>query len=333
MTASTATRQLNLVQAINEGLAQALEEDPNVVVFGEDVGRNGGVFRVTEGLQSRFGAGRVLDTPLAELGIVGAAIGMALNGMKPVPEIQFEGFLPPAMDQILCHLGRLRNRTLGRNKVPVVIRAPHGGMVHAPEHHSESPEAYYCHTPGLKVVCPATPRDAKGLILAAIRGEDPVLFFEPKLLYRAFKDEVPQEAYEVPIGKARVAREGRDVTLIAWGAMVHTCLKAAEFLAKDQGEISAEVLDLRSLSPLDKDAILASVEKTGRAVIAHEAPKTCGLGAEISAMIGERALLKLQAPVQRVAGWDTRLPLFQLEKYYYPDAGRVVRAVQQVLNF
>jgi len=329
--AAPPAQALNLVQAINQGLRQAMEEDPTVVLLGEDIGRNGGVFRVTEGLQERFGQDRVLDTPLAELAIVGAAVGMAMNGLKPIPEIQFDGFLPAVMDQVMCHMGRMRSRSRGRNSLPMVLRSPHGGMVHAPEHHSESPDAHFCHTPGIKVVIPSTPRDAKGLILAAVRDPDPVVYFEPKFLYRGAREEVPQEPYETPIGKARVAREGRDVTLIAWGAAVQVAMKAAEFLEKEG--VSAEVLDLRTLSPLDLDAILASVGRTGRAVVVHEAPKTCGLGSEISALIHERAMLKLQAPVVRVGGWDIRLPLFRLEKYYYPDAGRVVRAVKQVLSF
>lgn len=325
------TSPMNIVQAVNAGLRQAMGADPTVVLLGEDIGRNGGVFRVTEGLQKQFGADRVLDTPLAELGLMGMSIGMALNGLKPVLEIQFDGFLPSVMDQVISHLGRLRHRTNGKHSVPLVLRSPHGGMVHAPEHHSESPEAFFCHVPGIKVVIPATPLDAKGLILAAIRDPDPVIFFEPKLLYRAFKEEVPEALYETPIGKARLAREGRDCTVIAWGAMVHTALKAADFLQTEGTSI--EVIDLRTLSPLDLESLLASVAKTGRCVIAHEAPRTCGLGAEISALIAERALLKLQAPIVRVTGWDTRLPLFRLEQYYYPDAGRIVRGVEQALKF
>ena len=323
--------QLTLVQAINQGLRQAMEADDRVVVFGEDVGLNGGVFRVTEGLQKQFGGERVMDTPLAELGIVGAAVGMAAYGLRPVCEIQFDGFLPPTMDQVICHFGRLRQRSNGRHTVPLVLRSPHGGGVHAPEHHSESPEAYFCHTPGVKVVIPATPKDAKGLIIAAIKDPDPVIYFEPKRIYRSIKEDVPAEAYEVPIGKARLAREGKDVALIAWGAMVHVCLQAADRL-KAQG-VEAEVLDLRSLAPLDIDAIIASAEKTGRVVVAHEAPLTGGLGAEISALIHERAMLKLQAPVKRVGGWDTRMPLFKLEKYYLPDADRVVKGAQAVLAY
>ncbi|MBI2070289.1 MAG: alpha-ketoacid dehydrogenase subunit beta [Elusimicrobia bacterium] len=323
--------ELNLVQAINQGLAQAMEADDKVVLLGEDVGLNGGVFRVTEGLQKRFGPERVLDTPLAELGIVGASVGMAVYGLRPVCEIQFEGFLPAVMDQVICHMGRLRNRSRGRHTVPMVIRAPHGGLVHAPEHHSESPESYFMHTPGIKVVAPATPKDAKGLIIAAIKDPDPVIYFEPKRIYRALKEDVPDQPYEVPIGKARVAKEGKDVTLISWGAMVHTCLEAAKKLSVEG--VEAEVIDLRTIAPLDLEAILSSVAKTGRAVIAQESPKTCSVASEISALIHERALLKLQAPVKRVSGWDARMPLFRLEKYYVPDADRVVRGVKETLQF
>ena len=323
--------ELNFVQAINQALHQAMEADPKVLVLGEDVGLNGGVFRVTEGLQKRFGAERVVDTPLAELGIMGASVGLAVAGLKPVCEIQFDGFLPSVMDQIICHVGRIRNRSRGVHSVPLVLRSPHGGLIHAPEHHSESPEAYFCHTPGIKVVCPSTPEDAKGLLLAAINDPDPVVYFEPKALYRAAKGEVPEKAYETPIGKARVAREGTDISLISWGAMVHTCLRAALRLEEDG--VSAEVLDLRTLTPLDIDAILASAAKTGRVIIAHEAPNTGSWAAEISALICERAMLKLQAPVQRVGSWDIRMPLFRLEKHYIPDADRVVLAAKKTLSF
>ncbi|MBI4050950.1 MAG: alpha-ketoacid dehydrogenase subunit beta, partial [Elusimicrobia bacterium] len=295
------------------------------------VGLNGGVFRVTEGLQKMFGENRVIDTPLAELGIVGTSVGLAMYGLRPVCEIQFDGFLPPTMDQVICHLGRLRQRTNGRFTVPLVLRAPHGGGVHAPEHHSDSPEAYFCHTPGIKVVIPSTPQDAKGLILAAIKDPNPVIYFEPKRIYRSVKEPVPSEPYEIPIGVARIAREGKDVTIISWGAMVQTCLQAAERMK--QGGTEAEILDLRTLAPLDLETILRSVEKTGRAVIVQEAPFTCSLASEISALIHERALLKLQAPVKRITGWDTRIPLFKLEKYYFPDPDRILRGVKSVLNY
>jgi pyruvate dehydrogenase E1 component beta subunit len=323
--------ELNLVQAINQGLDQAMQADDRVVLLGEDVGLNGGVFRVTEGLQKKFGKERVLDTPLAELGIAGVSVGMAVYGLKPVFEIQFEGFLPAIMDQVICHMGKLRNRSRGRHAVSLVIRAPHGGLVHAPEHHGEAPEAYFMHTPGIKVVIPSTPKDAKGLIIAAIKDPDPVMFFEPKLIYRSVKEEVPAEPYEIPIGKARVAREGKDVTVIAWGAMAHTALNAAKKLAMEG--VEAEVIDLRSIAPLDIDTILASVSKTGRAVVAQESPKTCSVASEISALIHEKALLKLQAPVKRVSGYDTRIPLFRLEKFYIPDADRIVRGVKETLQF
>lgn len=323
--------ELNLVQAINQGLRQAMEADERVMVLGEDVGLNGGVFRVTDGLYKQFGADRVVDTPLAELGIVGTSIGLAVGGMRPVCEIQFDGFLPAVLDQVVCHMGRLRNRSRGRHTVPMVLRAPHGGLIHAPEHHSESPEAYFCHTPGIKVVCPSTPADAKGLLLAAVNDPDPVVYFEPKALYRAAKGEVPEKAYETPIGKARVTRAGTDISLISWGAMVHTCLKAADEL--NDGGISAEVLDLRTLTPLDLDAILETAQKTGRVIVAHEAPNTGSWAAEISALIHERAMLKLQAPVKRVGSWDIRMPLFRLEKYYIPDADRIVKAAKETLSF
>ncbi|MBI5201830.1 MAG: alpha-ketoacid dehydrogenase subunit beta [Elusimicrobia bacterium] len=323
--------EINLVQAINQGLRQAMEADERVMVLGEDVGLNGGVFRVTEGLQKLFGADRVVDTPLAELGIVGSAVGLAVGGMRPIAEIQFDGFLPSIMDQVICHMGRIRNRSQGRNTVPMVLRAPHGGLIHAPEHHSESPEAYFTHTPGIKVVVPSTPYDAKGLLMAAVQDPDPVVYFEPKALYRAAKGEVPDNPYVVPIGKARIAREGTDLSIVTWGAMVHTAQKAAERL--DAEGISVEILDLRSLAPLDIDAIVATAVKTGRVVVAQEAPNTGSFAAEISALIHERAILKLQAPVTRVGGWDIRMPLFRLEKYYVPDADRVVMAVKKTLSF
>lgn len=324
--------ELNLVQAINQGLQQAMEEDSRVLLLGEDVGLNGGVFRVTDGLQKQFGAERVVDTPLAELGIVGTSVGLAMAGMRPVCEIQFDGFLPSVLDQVICHMGRLRNRTRGRHTLPMVLRSPHGGLIHAPEHHSESPEAYFCHTPGIKVVIPSTPGDAKGLILAAIHDPDPVVFFEPKAIYRTVKGEVPAQPYETPIGKARVARQGSDVSLITWGAMVHTCQKAADRLKSEDG-ISAEILDLRTLAPFDLEAILATAEKTGRVVVAHEAPNSGSWAAEIGSLIHERAMLKLQAPVKRVGAWDIRMPLFRLEKYYIPDQDRVVKAVKETLAY
>ncbi|MFH2202784.1 MAG: alpha-ketoacid dehydrogenase subunit beta [Elusimicrobiota bacterium] len=322
--------QMNLLQGINAGLRLAMEDDDRVVVFGEDVGKNGGVFRVTDGLQQTFGAERVVDTPLAELGIVGAAVGLAAAGYRPVCEIQFSGFLPSVMDQVMCHLGRMRNRTQGRTTLPLVIRAPMGGLIHAPEHHSESLEAHFTHTPGIKVVMPSTPEDAKGLMLAAIRDPDPVIYFEPKRLYRSALGEVPAGRRETPIGKARIAREGGDITLITWGAMVHTCMKAAIELG--QGGISAEVLDLRTLTPLDLDAVLASVRKTGHALIAHEAPNTGSWAAEISSLIHERAFRDLKAPVSRIGSWDIRQPLFRLEKHYIPDVHRIAKGARRTIG-
>jgi pyruvate dehydrogenase E1 component beta subunit len=320
----------NLLQGINEGLAQAMEADERVVLLGEDIGKNGGVFRVTDGLQKRFGENRVFDTPLAELGIAGATVGLALTGMRPVAEIQFSGFSPPILDQVICHFGRFRNRTGGRNTLPLVVRLPQGGLIHAPEHHSEAPEAYFCHTAGIKVVMPSTPEDAKGLIIAAIEDPDPVIYFEPKRLYRMAKGEVPPEKYATPIGKCRIAREGSDCTVITWGAMVHTSLKAAEELEKNG--VSVEVLDLRTLTPLDIEGVLASVKKTGRAVVAHEAPNTGSWAAEVSALIHERAFDALKAPVERVGSWDVRQPLFKIERFYIPDAHRVVRGVQKTIS-
>jgi pyruvate dehydrogenase E1 component beta subunit len=310
---------------------EEMERDPAVVILGEDVGREGGVFRVTEGLQARFGADRVIDTPLAESGIVGTALGMAVKGIRPVAEIQFEGFLAPAMDQIMSHVSRIRTRSRGRFTSPLVIRSPFGGGIHAPEHHSDSPEAIFIHTPGIKVVIPASPYDGKGLIKAAIRDEDPVLFFEPKRIYRAIKEEVPDEDYTVPIGKAKVAREGKDITLISWGAMVRETLRAAE-MAEREG-VKSEVVDLRTLSPMDEEVFINSVRKTGRAVVVQEAPRTCGLGAEISARIQETSLLSLEAPVERITGFDTVVPLLKLENHYLPTPERILRGIRKVMAF
>ena len=321
----------NLVEAINLGLMEEMERDPAMVILGEDVGREGGVFRVTDGLQAKFGADRVIDTPLAESGIVGTAFGMAVRGLHPVAEIQFEGFLAPAMDQIMSHIARIRTRSRGRFTSPLVIRSPFGGGIHAPEHHSDSPEAIFIHTPGIKVVIPASPYDGKGLIKAAIRDEDPVLFFEPKRIYRAIKEEVPDEDYTVPIGKAKVVREGKDLTLISWGAMVRESLRAAE-MAEREG-VNAEVIDLRTVSPMDEETFLNSVRKTGRAVVVHEAPRTCGLGAEICARIQETSLLFLEAPVERVTGFDTVVPLLKLENHYLPSPERILRGIRKVMAF
>ena len=321
----------NMVEAIQNGLMIEMERDSSVLILGEDVGKEGGVFRVTEGLQARFGIERVVDTPLSESGIVGTAIGLAVKGIKAVAEIQFEGFLAPAMDQIMSHASRIRTRSRGRFTCPLVIRSPFGGGIRAPEHHSESPEALFAHTPGIKVVIPSTPRDAKGLIISAIRDPDPVLFFEPKRIYRAIKEEVPDGVYTVPIGEARVVREGNDVTMVSWGAMVREALRAAEMIEKEG--VHVEVIDLRTLSPMDEDAILNSVRKTGKAVIVHEASRTCGLGAEIVARINEKALLSLQAPVERVTGFDTVVPLLKMENYFLPSPERILRGLRKVMAF
>ncbi len=323
--------KLNLVQAINQALRHEMEKNPDVVLMGEDIGPDGGVFRVTEGLIDTFGARRVVDTPLSESGIVGVAIGMAAYGLRPVVEIQFMGFLYAAMEQLISHAARLRARTRGRYTCPLVVRTPYGGGIHAPEHHSESTEAFFVHTPGLKVVVPSTPAEAKGLLLSAIRDPDPVIFLEPSKIYRAIKEEVPEEEYLIPLGEARVVAEGKDVTLITWGAMLHPTLKAADQMA-EKG-VEAEVIDLRTLSPLDTATIIRSVEKTGRAVIVHEAPRTCGLGAEIAARLCEEALLSLEAPVMRVTGFDTPIPLPKLEKYYLPDVNQIIEATEQVVAF
>jgi pyruvate dehydrogenase E1 component beta subunit len=323
--------RLNMVQAIQSALMAEMQLDPSVMVLGEDVGREGGVFRATEGLQEKFGPERALDTPLAESGIAGLALGLALNGMRPVAEIQFDGFMPPAWDQIISHISRIRTRSRGRFSAPLVIRIPYGGGIHAPEHHSEATEAVLVHTPGIKVVYPSTPYDAKGLLISAIRDPDPVLYLEPKRIYRAIREEVPEEAYTVPIGEARMVREGKDVTVVAWGAMVREAERAAEMAAREG--IQVEILDLRTLSPMDDQAFLTSVRKTGRAVVVHEAPRTCGLGAEIAARIQEEAILQLQAPVLRVTGFDTVVPLAKLEHHYIPSPERILRGIKQAVAF
>lgn len=321
---------LTLAQALNRALDEALATHPEVTILGEDVGRTGGVFRITDGLQERYGPDRVVDTPVAESGIVGMAFGMAVGGMRPVAEIQFMGFSYPAYDQIANHVARIRNRSRHRFTAPLVIRIPYGGGIGAAEHHSESMETIYVHTPGLKVVVPSRPTDAKGLLAAAIADPDPVIFLEPIRLYRAVKEEVPDEAYTVPIGEARVEREGSDVTLVAYGAMMKETRHAAEVLA--EGGVSAEVIDLRTLVPFDAATVLASVEKTGRLVVVHEAPRTLGFGAEVAALVAERALYSLQAPVRRVTGWDTVFPLKKSESYYLPSTERIVAAVEETLQ-
>ncbi|MBL9120750.1 MAG: alpha-ketoacid dehydrogenase subunit beta [Phycisphaerae bacterium] len=319
---------LTLVQAINLALVQEMEKDDRVIILGEDVGANGGVFRVTEGLHKRFGGSRVVDSPLAESGIIGTSIGLAMAGLRPVPEIQFDGFLGPAYDQICSHAARMRTRTRGAFTVPLTIRVPVGGGIHAPELHSDSPESIYAHTPGLKVVMPSSPYDAKGLLISAIRDPDPVIFFEPKRIYRAFREEVPEDEYTLPIGKARTVCEGDEMTIVSWGASVIQCMQAIEKSGR-----SIELIDLRTIYPFDMDAVEASVRKTGRCVIVHEAPKTCGFGAEISARIMERCFLQLEAPVQRVAGFDTIMPYYKLELEYMPDTARIERAIADVAAY
>jgi pyruvate dehydrogenase E1 component beta subunit len=332
MIAERGTRVINLVQAVNEALDLALERDPRVVLFGEDVGKMGGVFRASDGLQPKYGEGRVFDTPLAESAIVGFAIGLAMAGMRPVAEIQFAGFLYPALDQILSHLGRMRHRTRGRFTVPLVIRAPYGGGVKTPEQHADSPEAILCHVPGVKVVIPSSPERAKGLLLAAIEDPDPVFFLEAIKLYRGVKAEVSEGYYTLPIGKARVVREGSAATLFAYGGMVEVCQKAAEVAAREGVEL--EIVDVETLVPLDTPTLVESVAKTGRAVVVYEAMRTGGFGAEIAARLAEEALDHLQAPVVRVAGWDAPYPPFSaVENFYRPDAKRVLEAVRKVLTY
>lgn len=320
-----------LVQAVNAALARAMDADPAVIVLGEDVGADGGVFRATEGLLARFGAQRVIDTPLAEAGIAGLAIGLAAQGFRPVAEIQFTGFLYATLDQVLNHAARLRTRTRGRITCPLVIRAPSGGGVRAPEHHSESPEAIFAHVPGLRVVVASSPARAFGLLLAAIADPDPVLFLEPTRLYRAAKEEVAEDAPPLPLDRAFVLREGRDATIVAWGGMVPEALAAADTLATEG--IGCAVIDLATLKPLDEATILESVARTGRLVIVQEAPSTAGFGAEVAARVAERGLLSLRAPVRRVAGWDTVMPLPRLEHHYLPSGARIAAAVRDAMAF
>ncbi|HEX6146872.1 MAG TPA: alpha-ketoacid dehydrogenase subunit beta [Acidimicrobiia bacterium] len=322
--------ELTLAQSLNGALATALETEERVVLLGEDIGRTGGVFRITDGLRDKYGEHRVFDTPVAESGIVGAAFGMAIAGMLPVAELQFLGFSYPAYDQIINHVARIRNRSNHRFTAPMVIRVPYGGGIGAAEHHSESTEAIYAHVPGLKVVVPSTPSDARGLLLAAIEDPDPVLFLEPIRLYRAVKEEVPDTYYTTEIGPLRVERKGDDITLVSWGAMVKETRAAATRL--EEGGVSVEVLDLRTLSPIDRDGLVASAERTGRVVVVHEAPRTAGLGAEIAALIQEGALYSLLAPVRRVTGWDTVFPLKRSEGHYLPTVDRIVRVAEETLE-
>jgi pyruvate dehydrogenase E1 component beta subunit len=322
--------KLNMVEAINLALVQEMQSDERVVILGEDVGVNGGVFRVTDGLYKRFGGERVIDTPLSESGIIGTSIGLAMAGMRPIPEIQFEGFLGPAYDQLVTNAARIRTRTRGVVTVPMTVRVPVGGGIHAPELHSDSPEAVYAHTPGLKVVMPSRPYDAKGLLISSIRDPDPVIFFEPKRVYRSFKEEVPEDEYTIPIGQAKVLNEGTDITVVTWGAPVFECLEAIDHLPE---HVSVELIDLRTIYPIDVETIAESVKKTGRAVVVHEAPKTAGLGAEISSLIQEHCFLYLQAPVQRVTGFDVVMPYYKLENDYLPDATRITQSIQDCLAY
>jgi pyruvate dehydrogenase E1 component beta subunit len=322
--------KITMIEAINRAHAWEMTRDPSVVVLGEDVGINGGVFRATTGLQEQFGKDRVQDTPLAEAMIAGMSVGMATQGLRPIAEIQFMGFLYPALDQIASHMSRMRNRTRGRLTCPVVIRMPHGGGIHAPEHHSESLEALLAHHPGLRVVCPSSPARAYGLLLAAIRDPDPVMFLEPVRLYRQLKQEVADDGQALALDVCFRLREGTDVTLVTWGAMTLETLRAAEQL--DSGGVSCEVIDVATLSPIDHDTILESVAKTGRLVIVHEAPRNCGIGAEIAATVAEHGLYDLHAPIKRVTGYDTVMPLFKLEHEYIPSVARVVDAVRETLG-
>ncbi len=322
---------MNIIQAVNDALNLEMKRDKRVVVLGEDVGKFGGVFRATVGLQEQFGEDRVIDTPLAEAGIIGTAIGMALYGLRPVPEIQFADFIYPAFDQIVNELAKYRYRSGGQYTCPMTIRTPFGGGIKGGHYHSQSPEAYFAHTPGLKVVAPSNPYDAKGLLLTSIRDEDPVIFLEPKPIYRAAQGEVPEEEYTIPIGKAKVIREGTDATVLTYGAMVPKCLESAELVEQEDGS-KVEVIDLRTLLPLDEDTMLESVVKTGRAVIVHEAPRTCGYGAELAAIIAEKALLNLEAPIVRVTGFDTPFP-YTLEHEYLPTVDRIVKGIRDTIRF
>lgn len=320
---------ITLVEAVTQAIAYEMAHDPNVVIFGEDIAVNGGVFRSTVGLLEKFGPARVLDTPLAESMIAGMAIGMASQGLKPIAEFQFSGFIYSAVDQILSHAARLRNRTRGRLSCPIVYRAPYGGGIHAPEHHSESMEALFAHIPGIRVVVPSSPLKAYGLLLAAIRNPDPVLFLEPKRIYRLIKQEVPDDGKALPLDKCFIVKEGTDLTMIAWGAMMKEAIEAAEQLEAEG--ISVELIDLATISPIDTNTLLSSVEKTGRCVIVQEGPRTCSIAAEISAQLCEYAFDSLKAPIQRVTGYDTIMPYAQLEKKYMPSVDRILESAQLAL--
>lgn len=320
----------NIIQAVNDALRIEMRKNSNIVILGEDVGNFGGVFRATSGLQEEFGKDRVMDTPLAEAGIIGSAIGMALYGLRPVAEIQFSDFIFPAFDQIVNELAKFRYRSGGEYPVPMVIRTPYGGGIRGGHYHSQSPEAYFAHTPGLKVVIPSNPYDAKGLLLSAMREEDPILFMEPKRVYRASRGEVPEGEYTIPIGQAKIVRPGKGVTVLCYGSMVHSVVEAVE--KQGSAEFDPEVIDLRTLVPLDTETILESVRKTGRVVIVYEAPKTCGYGAELSAIIAEKALLHLEAPIARVAGLDTPFP-YTLELEYLPSPERIAKAIAETARY
>ncbi len=322
--------EITIIEAVNLAMARALENSPDVIIFGEDVGLNGGVFRATDGLQQRYGTDRVLDTPLAETLIAGMAIGMASQGLRPVAEIQFMGFIYPTIEQMICHATRLRNRSRGRITCPMVLRAPYGGGIHAPEHHSESTEAIFAHMPGLRVVIPSSPLRAYGLLLAAIQDPDPVVFLEPKRIYRMMKQEVADDGEALPLDVCFQLRDGTDVTLVTWGAMTHETLQAADQLEAEG--VSCDVIDVATIKPLDMETILNSVARTGRCVIVHEAARTCGVGAEIAAQLAEHGLLSLFAPVQRVTGYDTIMPMFKLENDYMPSTDRIIAAVKKTLE-
>ncbi len=321
---------ITLVEAVTQALAWELKHDDSVVVLGEDVGINGGVFRATNGLQEKFGDQRVIDTPLAEVMIAGLTIGMATQGMKPIAEAQFMGFIYPMLDHMVCHAARLRHRTRGRMHCPMVLRAPYGGGIHAPEHHSESTETLFAHIPGLRVVIPSSPARAYGLLLAAIRNPDPVVFLEPKRIYRLHKEEVPDDGEELPLDVCYVIRDGSDITMVTWGAMIKETLEAADKLA-EQG-ISAEVIDVATIKPLDTETIIESVQKTGRCVIVHEAARTGGMGAEIAAQLADAGLWHLQAPVKRVTGYDSVMPLYKMEMKYMPSVNRIMNAVNEIME-
>jgi len=322
---------LTLVEAVNDALHTAMAEDDRVVVYGEDVAESGGVFRASKGLKDEFGGERVVDTPIAEIAIAGTAIGLAMYGYRPVAEIQFSGFIPPTFNQLVSNASRIRWRTRGQHTAPMVIRAPYGGGVRALEHHSESLEAAYAHVPGLQVVVPSTPHDTKGLLLSAIDSEDPVLFLEPKRVYRSFRDEVPEGHYTVPLGEAAVRREGEDLTAISWGSTMHDTLEAVEHLEAER-DVSIEVVDVRTLSPLDRETIVDSVKKTGKAAVVHEGPKTGGFAAELIASINEGALMYLESPIQRITGFDTPIPMLGMEDYYLPNPPRIEEGIKRVLD-